>query len=86
LQISTFYIGEDKGQSIAICYGVSNSEEAEANAHLIAAAPELLEACKKILGSINANCICEQLHKDDAELLSELMAQTYKAINKAEGN
>lgn len=63
-------------------YGKTD-EEAAANAHLISAAPDLLEVCEKVLSSINANCICEQLHNDDAELLSELMADVYRAITKA---
>ena len=46
---------------------------------------DLLEACEKMLSSINANCICEQLHNDDAELLSEIMADVYVAITKAKG-
>ena len=49
------------------------------------AGPELLEACEKVLHSINANCITEQLHSDDAELLSEIMADVYRAITKATG-
>ena len=88
---------EETGKTIALCYslgqpdgyslGKPNREttEAEANAKLIAAAPELLKACEKVLSSINTNCITEQLHIDDAELLSEIMADIYRAIDKAKG-
>ncbi len=80
---------ESTGRTIALCYSLGKPDrgttEAEANAKLIAAAPELLEACEKVLSSINTNCITEQLHIDDAELLSEIMADIYRAIDKAKG-
>ena len=48
---------EETGQTIAVCYGRGGHDvresETEANAHLIASAPELLEACKAALAAIN---------------------------------
>jgi len=40
---------EETGQSIAVCYDHGGEEEVKANAHLIASAPELLEALKDAL-------------------------------------
>jgi len=56
----------------------SSGEEQEANARLIAAAPDLLEACKAALSVIKANFPTEQ---------SEFMAleKLDAAIAKAEG-
>jgi hypothetical protein len=50
------------------------SEEGEANARLIAAAPELLEACKAIAD-----------HYDEDEILSGDLNKLRAAIAKAEG-
>ena len=64
-------ISEDKGQNVAVCYGV---EEAQANAHLIAAAPELLEACKTAIEGNRTHAPIDVTFR----ILQE-------AINKAEG-
>lgn len=65
-------------------YGKTD-EEAAINAHLIAASPGLLEACKAVIACVNSNNITEQIDKEDAEKLSNILADAYKAIAKAEG-
>ena len=66
-------IDEETGQTIATCYGVSSEEEAKANAHLIAAAPELLEVCKSVLYFKN-------------KLSPRVQKLIHEAINKAQRN
>ena len=87
-------ISEEKtGRTIALCYslgqpdghslGKPNREttEAEANAHLITAAPELLEVCKA------AYDILAQLHYNDISVsYDKELNQLEGAINKAGGN
>lgn len=51
---------------------------------LIAAAPELLEACKEMLACINSYNITDQINTEEAKELSDVLADTYKAICKAE--
>ncbi len=50
-----------------VCVGMPSEDESEANARLISAAPDLLEACKaiskmpcllKLLGEPEENCTC----------------------------
>lgn len=55
------------------CQG-RTQEEAEANAHLIASAPELLEACQFVLQEWN-----------EPEAVPEALDRLRKAIAKAEG-
>ncbi len=69
-------ISEDKGQNVAICYGVSNAEEAQANAHLMTAAPEMLEACILALNDFEMEGI---------ELNHDTVTALRAALNKAEG-
>lgn len=69
------------GQKVADCYvkkpfGVYDAGECEANARLIAAAPDLLEACKSALELIQVCTVYK-----DMSTAKELMA----AIAKAEG-
>jgi len=62
-----------------ICHGCGYEEieEAEANAQLIAAAPELLEACKSALNNINGI----QDYRKTAHTIKKIQ----RAINLAEG-
>ena len=78
------YIAEIITEDDEDCY-VKGTEEQDANANLIAAAPELLEACRLVLACVNSNNITEQINNEDAEKLSNVLAGAYKAINKAEG-
>ena len=84
---------EETGRTIALCYslgqpdghslGKPNREttEAEANAHLIAAAPELLEACKNMVAWWN-----EWANSDNpTEIGDPDIYNAMKAINKAGG-
>ena len=64
---------------ICTCYTgteITDFDELEANAQLIATAPELLKALQDLYSAID-NCI---------DLTPELMKSTKKAINKALGN
>jgi len=50
----------------------------EANAHLIAAAPDLLEACIKILDTIRRDSLEEQLNLEEYNYLEQAI---HKALN-----
>jgi hypothetical protein len=60
-------------------------DEANANAHLISAAPDLLEACKECaarLREVLMDVVTENNHTIDQR---NILRQTEKAISKAEG-
>ena len=76
-----------KSQLIASCWdrskigrnGHLQQEEAEHNAHLISAAPDLLEVCTKILMDIDSD---EIAYRDIVELNTErLRSAIHKALN-----
>jgi len=69
--------GRDIEFPVAQVTDILHEAEAFANAHLIAAAPELLEACKKWQA---ANVL------GDAQLLADARIARDLAIAKAEGN
>ena len=60
---------------IAIC------PEQDANARLVAAAPDLLEACKTVLPEIELDA----RHSFEEQALLEIADQLRRAISKAEG-
>lgn len=60
---------------------IVKDDNAEANAQLIAAAPDLIEACKMAEEFLRLECDCSE-SDDDGNPLKELRA----AIAKAEGN
>jgi hypothetical protein len=75
----TKIIAEVRGNSSSMGWGfVDNQFEIEANARLIASAPELLEALKDIIDNIS-KCPCEV---DDNDIL--LWDNARRAIAKAE--
>lgn len=76
-------IDEKTGNNIAICYGVGSLGEAKANAHLITAAPELLEACHTILNRFGGHVRDYEEMTAGQKLAIERMVE---AIRKAEGN
>jgi len=78
-------LGDDGIKCIAKAVYGKTDEEAAANAHLIAAAPDLLQACKDILDCINSCNINDQINTEDAEALSEAAAEVHISICKAEG-
>lgn len=59
--------------------GSENVDEVDANAHLIAAAPELLEAAKKAMGAL-APSEHEQFAISDSDPWAMLRAAVNKAI------
>lgn len=71
------YKGED--HSICEVYGAENSEINEANARLIAAAPELLLNCKAILAALNQN----KIYPKDLNMIKKLLVDI---IAKTEGH
>ena len=70
--------GKDFRPALILGDGTENRGVAEANARLIAAAPDLLEACNKLLAA--ANC-----HYHWRVILSEYGEMARAAIAKAEG-
>lgn len=75
---------EETGQTIAVCYGRGEHDnrksETEANAHLIAAAPELLEACEMLLDRLNYHGNIDILREEGP------IEDLRNAITKAQGN
>lgn len=69
--------------AVAQCTGYK--AEREANAALIAAAPELLEACKALFAADEA--ICENVGRKSDQAMNRIAAldMAQRAINKAEG-
>lgn len=88
-----FTIISDSGRGIATCGGYTQNFDDEkvhlenvANAHLIAAAPELLEACKWV-ESIYAEYmrLNPNPNNDGFRIVTEGVSQIRKAIAKAKG-
>lgn len=65
----------------------ANDLTAQANAHLIASAPELLEGCKEVLcrivGLLETNCECDNTHQQNGTTC--FICALTNTINKAEG-
>lgn len=83
--ISSDTLAEDGRIAVVSSHGVSTVEESQANAHLIASAPDLLEACKQSLIGLEycfANHVLDALDKD---AVIANMNQLKAAIAKAEG-
>lgn len=70
--------GERWEQKIAQCYG-ENEQKQEANALMIAAAPDMYEALKVIIQKRN------EAHETEAAYIPPEIEQAYKALAKAEG-
>lgn len=81
---TTVQAGEYRAQSHAIIADCSDfnldKKEREANAHLIAAAPEMLEALKDIVSTLFQEC-----QPDRGDLFSKIDDIARPAIAKAEG-
>lgn len=76
---------ENPDGSVCRMRGVGGELPIEANARLIAAAPELLEALESIADEIE-NCICEVDLVTTDTLLGGFRDQARKAIAKAKGD
>ncbi len=74
------------GNGFMICdtWSMFEDEETEANAHLIAAAPDLLEACKGLLFDLQEHWIPKELHEEDYPITAIHIARANQAIAKAE--
>lgn len=72
------------GPSSAAIYSMGSLQESYANAHLIAAAPELLEACKEVETDLLAFNVVD-VAVLSVERVSELRGMLLAAIAKAEG-
>lgn len=87
--IGWFDIENFEGKEIAWISNVPvrNLEEAEANARLIIAAPELLEACKKALVELESYlCDCTEYEApENVDVLEKTIGWVKDAIAKAEG-
>ncbi len=77
-------MGPDGIKMIAKAFYGKTDEECACNAHLIAAAPDLLKSCKDILDCINSYNIIDQINTEDAKALSEAAAEVHISICKAE--
>lgn len=81
------YVIEQEYINVAEVCGGINPMEAQANAHLIAAAPELLEACQGILRvAIVLDDVAKHNmpHLYDTNKIKELFEAINDAVNKAE--
>jgi hypothetical protein len=74
---SGLHIKSTKGGVIAKLFNPGLREMLEANARLIAAAPELLDACEDVLYGIN--------HKIDDNAIKRMTNWLQQAISKAKG-
>lgn len=70
------------GKTVTQCYYSSSDEQAEWDARLIAAAPELLQALQI---TYDALCISYPLHSSDMDKRLAIMEQARAAITKATG-
>lgn len=78
-------VNDSKGNTLALCPGDSRADglaAVQANARLIAAAPELLEALRKIL---NGDTMQGQESWSLADVIQEHYKIARQAIEKAEG-
>ncbi len=74
--------------STGLHLAVPDEKKSRANALLIAAAPELLEACKKLVSELDANYIgtgCNDLEGSSEQALIDLVKGALEAIFKAQG-
>lgn len=88
---SVVYLPQRMGHEVCQCfYERGNEAECEANAQLIAAAPDLLEALKEIYYALVSEPIVDGEDSEDCWLLKPssavgVMQNALAAINKAEG-
>lgn len=66
---------------VAIVQGMANDAERDANARLIASAPELLEALRRA----TADCGCSLVERDSGHMVDCFAPDACAAIAKAEG-
>lgn len=81
-QYAVYSESDQTGADIAIVY--NNGSEAEANAQLIAAAPDLLEACEKV-AELEASTRGKGLLDVSSVALQEAYRAVATAIQKARG-
>lgn len=78
---ASFWIGTDN-ECVACSYGYADQPRNIANAHLIAAAPDLLAALKRLLGKFEN---CARRAGNDDEVIADATAFARAAVAKAEG-
>lgn len=81
--ISVRAVNSPLNHSLA-CVGMDNNPVNEQRANLIAAAPELLEACKSFMAWEFHSPLDDDQSMNDEELLNDCTRKIVKAIAKAE--
>jgi len=74
---SPHYQGQISSETTGVTIAITYNDESGANARLIAAAPELLEACKRALNLFDDPS--NNIYKSHKEIISQAIA---KAINQ----
>jgi len=80
------WVSDDNDILVAQDIDGSNATEVRANAHLIAAAPELLEACTAAMNIIEQCIDYEAMSTEDAEKIEEVRVKMSSVVKKYKEN